>query len=78
MNGHGSRRTAVILSVDAGRLAPAQRLGLNLSRFFEERPAEAVAEARDDAWIRENRPAIGDYNRRVKERGSYGDRNRRF
>lgn len=74
----GARRKAVNLSVDAGLLAQARRLELNLSRIFEERLADAVAEARHDAWIRENRPAIEDYNRRVEDRGSYGDRNRRF
>lgn len=74
----GARRKAVNLSVDAELLAQARRLELNLSRIFEERLAEAVVEARHGAWIRENRPAIEDYNRRVEDRGSYGDRKRRF
>lgn len=73
-----SRRKAVNLSVDAGLLAEARNLELNLSRIFEERLAEAVAEARRSVWIRENRPAIEDYNRMVEDRGSYGDRKRRF
>lgn len=74
----GRRRRAVNLSVDAGLLAEARRLELNLSRLFEERLAAAVAEARESTWISENRPAIEDYNRLVEDRGSYGDRRRRF
>lgn len=78
MNRPNLRRKAVILTVDAGLLARARRLALNLSGLFEQCLAEAVTEARQDAWIRENRPAIEAYNRRLESRGSYGDRKRRF
>lgn len=66
------------LSADEALVSEARRLRLNLSRIFEERLAEAVAQAKRQAWLEENRVAIGDFNRCVEERGSYGDRHRRF
>lgn len=74
----GGRRKAVNLSVDADLLAEARRLELNLSRLLEERLADAVTEAGREAWIRENRSAIEDYNQRLEDRGSYGDGKHRF
>lgn len=71
-------RKATNLSVNADLLAQARELGINLSGLFEQSLAQAVRDARREAWLTENRPALDDYNQRVAERGSFGDRTRRF
>lgn len=71
-------RKATNLSVNSDLLARARALNINLSRVFEERLAEVVREAERERWVRENTGAIEDYNARVAEEGSFGDRLRRF
>lgn len=66
------------LSVNADLLAQARAFGFNLSRLFEEHLAQAVADARREQWLKENRRAIEDYNGRVAQHGSFGDSVRRF
>lgn len=66
------------LSVNADLLAQARGMKINLSRIFEERLAEVVVEAKRKEWLEDNRPAIDDYNTRVRARGSFGDSVRRF
>lgn len=73
-----SPRKASNLSVNADLMAQARELGLNVSALLEERLAEAVREARREAWLAENRQAIDEYNERIAKRGSFGDRSRRF
>ncbi|WP_018145904.1 MULTISPECIES: type II toxin-antitoxin system CcdA family antitoxin [unclassified Thioalkalivibrio] len=71
-------RKATNLTVNSDLLAQARELGINLSALFEQQLVQAVREARRDAWIAENRQALAGYNQRVAERGSFGDRARRF
>ncbi|MFA9462522.1 type II toxin-antitoxin system CcdA family antitoxin [Thiohalorhabdus sp. Cl-TMA] len=71
-------RKATNLSINADLLAQARALDLNLSRLLEERLTEAVREARRQAWLAENQEALADYNERIAEQGSFGDRVRRF
>lgn len=71
-------RKATNLSINADLLAQARALDLNLSRLLEERLTEAVREARRQNWLAENKEALADYNERITERGSFGDRSRRF
>ena len=71
-------RKATNLTVNSDLLAQARELGINLSALFEQALAQGVREARRDAWIAENRQALVEYNQRVAERGSFGDRTRRF
>lgn len=71
-------RKATNLSINADLLAQARALDLNLSRLLEERLTEAVREARRQNWLAENQEALADYNERITERGSFGDRSRRF
>ena len=76
--GANAPKKAANLSVNADLLAQARDLKINLSRVFEERLVEVVLETKRKAWLEENRPAIDDYNRRIMERGSFGDSVRRF
>ena len=71
-------RKAANLSVNSDLMAQARELGLDVSALLEERLAAAVREARREAWLAENEQAISEYNDRVAERGSFGDRARRF
>jgi antitoxin CcdA len=71
-------RKAANLSVNSDLMAQARELGLNVSALLEERLAAAVREARREAWLAENEQAVSEYNDRVAERGSFGDRARRF
>ena len=71
-------RKAANLSVNSDLMAQARELGLNVSALLEERLAAAVREARRKAWLAENEQAVSEYNDRVAEHGSFGDRARRF
>lgn len=75
---HGGKRRAVNLSVDSALIEEARMRGVNLSRFLEAQLREVLREHREQAWREENREAIGQYNEIVAERGSFGDRFRRF
>jgi len=71
-------RKAANLSVNSDLMAQARELGLNVSALLEERLAAAVREARREVWLAESQQAVSEYNDRVAERGSFGDRARRF
>jgi antitoxin CcdA len=72
------RKRAVNLSVDAGLLAAARAEGINLSEALEATLAERVRTQRAEAWLRENREAIAEYNERIERDGVFGDKLRRF
>jgi len=74
----GSGKRAVNLSVDAGLVAAAREQGLNLSHVLDDALRQRLAAARADAWARENRQAIEDYNQRIERDGLFGDKLRRF
>jgi len=80
--GHDSqsntKKRAVNLSIDAGLLDDARSQGVNLSQFLEQHLREALRKRREQAWREDNREAIRQYNESVAERGSFGDRFRRF
>lgn len=73
-----SRKQSVNLSVDVTLLRNAKALKLNLSRLLEERLAERVHEAGRERWLKENRAALDDYNRRIERTGVFSDGLRRF
>lgn len=71
-------KKAVNLSLNTDLLRQARALNINLSQLLEERLFEVIREAREKAWREENREAIEEYNALIAERGSFGDRHRRF
>ncbi len=72
------RKRAANLSIDAELLRQAKALGINLSRFAEEKLAQEVRRRRWEAWRAENRAAIEAYNRHIERDGTFGDEYRRF
>ena len=82
------------IQVDESLEEQAQALGMSLAEYVEERlraprldivgamarqKADPVgAAARAKAWAEENAEAIKDYNRRIAERGLFGDEYRRW
>lgn len=73
-----TRKRAVNLSLDSTLLEEARAQGIKLSQFLEAHLRDALRERRELAWRRENHEAIRQYNESVAERGSFGDRFRRF
>lgn len=71
-------RKAANLSVDASLLREAKRLNVSLSRVFESALRDAVARARRERWLEENRDALDAYNRHVERDGVFSDGVRSF
>jgi antitoxin CcdA len=66
------------VSIAEPLLAEAKALNINVSQAAEEGISEAVAAAKAEAWVNENRAAIQAYNRRVEEQGMLLDDMRLF
>lgn len=66
---HASARRATNLSLPEDLVKDARALGVNLSQAAEQGVAAAVAKARGDAWVRENRPALEVWNDHVEKNG---------
>lgn len=66
------------LSIDEALLAEAKALSVNLSRAAERGIAEAVAQARGERWLAENREALESSNAYVEAHGLPLARYRRF
>lgn len=64
-----SIRKAANLSIDAGLLAEAKSLSVNVSRAAEAGIAEAVRKEKERVWKEENREAIEGWNRYFEENG---------
>jgi IS5 family transposase len=71
-------KKATNLSLDQALLQEARDLGVNLSQAAEHGLRQAVANAKADAWKRENRVAIESSNAWVEQRGLPLDRFRLF
>jgi antitoxin CcdA len=69
---------ATNLSLRSDLVRRAKALGLNLSDVVDAMLEEAVRAAEREAWLRENRRAIDEYNALVERRGVFSDKWRRF
>lgn len=65
-------RRAVNLTIRADLIAQAKEMRLNLSQAAEAGIEDALQRARAEAWQRENKEAIDEYNERV-DSGFFGD-----
>jgi antitoxin CcdA len=65
----GERRVATNVSLDPALVAEARALGVNISRAAAAGLENAVAEARAERWITENRPALDSSNAFVDSNG---------
>jgi len=68
-----ARRKATNLSLPTDLVAEAKALGLSVSQIAERALAEAVRQAKAEAWLAENRQAIEAYNAKVAEQGMFND-----
>ena len=66
------------LSINAGLLAKAKQLNINLSQTLEARLAQLVREAEAREWLEANRKAVDAYNRRIERDGIWSDKVRGF
>jgi antitoxin CcdA len=66
------------LTVNSDLLKQAKALNLNLSSTLESALVEKIKESQREAWKRENKEAIEVYNKRVDERGTFGDSVKNF
>lgn len=73
-----ARKTATNLSLRADLVQRAKNLKINLSSFVEAALESEIRTREQQAWLRENRDAIREYNDRVRREGVFGDRIRRF
>jgi antitoxin CcdA len=73
-----AKKVATNLSLRADLVAEAKALALNLSDVVEAALEVAVREAREAAWLAENREAIDQYNEHVAEHGLFSEGQRRF
>jgi antitoxin CcdA len=71
-------KKSVNLSLNGDLLRQAKALGVNLSRFAEEKLADEVRRRRGEAWRAENRGAIEAYNKRLAAGETFGAEHRRF
>jgi antitoxin CcdA len=60
-------KKSVNLSLNSDLLRQAKLLGVNLSRFTEEKLVDEVRRRRGEQWRAENQAAIEAYNRRLEE-----------
>ena len=72
------RKRAINLRITDDLIRDARAQGINLSRFLELNLRDFLKKSRESDWLAENREAVGQYNQRVAEQGSFGDRFRRF
>ena len=64
----GTKR-ATNVSLDAGLVAAAKELGVNVSQACEKGLAAEISHIRSEAWIKENWNAIQSWNAYVEEHG---------
>jgi antitoxin CcdA len=70
--GHSDRRGRTIptnVSLDAALVAEARELGVNISKASVEGLEVAVAKARREQWLRENKTALDSWNAYVESHG---------
>ena len=74
----GAPKKAANLSVNSDLLAQAKKLGINISAVLEHSLADKVKMLKAEAWKRENKEAIEEYNEHVQTHDSFGDQARLF
>lgn len=66
-----SKRRPVNLTIREDILQDAKDLKLNASKAAEYGIAQAIKEARAQAWLEENKKALSAHNKRVEEQGTF-------
>ncbi len=65
-----SKRRPVNLTIREDILKDAKELNLNASKAAEYGIYQAIKEAREQAWLNENKHALSAHNKRVEESGT--------
>lgn len=73
-----SPKKATNLSISDDLLRQAKLLHINLSQTLEERLAELISKAQREQWLKENKGAIDEYNKRIEKEGIFSDGVRQF
>ena len=73
-----ARRKPINLTVNEDLLAAARKCKLNLSRLLEECLVTELRSRWQGHWLKKNRAAIAEYNKRIGKRGVFSDGIRRF
>lgn len=71
-------RKATNITIEAGLLARAKALKINISQASEEGLARAVAARQAELWLQENQAALGSSNAFVEQHGLPLNRFRNF
>ncbi len=71
-------KKATNVTVNSDLLRKAKAYKINISKSFEAYLAELVKEKEEARWLEENKEAIEAFNERVRKRGLFGDKYRRF
>lgn len=64
------KRRPINLTIREDILKDAKELNLNTSKAAEYGIAQAIKEAREQAWLNENKSALSAHNKRVEESGT--------
>jgi antitoxin CcdA len=71
-------KKAVNVSINSDLLQEAKILKINLSATLEQELVHLIRQTRRAQWLKENRPALDDYNAFVEKHGVFSDGLRQF
>jgi antitoxin CcdA len=71
-------KKAANVSINSDLLREAKTLKINLSATLEHQLVHLIRQKRRAQWIKENRPALDDYNAFVEAHGVFSDGLRQF
>ena len=71
-------KKAANVSINSDLLREAKILKINLSAPLEQQLVHLIRQKRRAQWLKENRPALDDYNAFVEEHGVFSDGLRQF
>ncbi len=71
-------KKATNVSINSDLLRQAKECHINLSQTLEKRLVEILREEKRKQWLKGNKKAINDYNRRVAAKGVFSDGQRSF
>jgi antitoxin CcdA len=73
-----SSKKAANVSINCELLQEAKRLKINLSATLEHELIRLIRQERRAQWLKENRPALDDYNAFVEKHSVFSDGLRQF
>jgi antitoxin CcdA len=71
-------KKAANVSINSDLLQEAKILKINLSATLEQELVHLIRQKRRAQWLKENRPALDDYNAFVEKHGVFSDGQRQF